>query len=174
MHVEYARTMAVYNQWMNEKLFGVCATLTDEERKKDRRAFFCSIHGTLNHLLIGDLIWMGRFTGEPFQVKGLDEEIHTDFEELLAHRVTLDAEIIAWASGLTEYALNSPFSFTSFVNPRNRQCTLWKAVLHFFNHQTHHRGQLTCLFSQCGLDYGVTDLLWMTGILKDARPAKPI
>lgn len=166
MRSEHATTMAAYNRWMNEKLYEVCASLSDEERKKDRSAFFRSIHGTLNHLLVGDMIWMGRFMGEPFQVSGLDEEVHADFEDVRSHRRALDAEIVAWAEGLTEADLNAQFEFTSFVYPHARQCTLWKAVLHFFNHQTHHRGQLTSLISQCGLDYGVTDLLWMPGYLE--------
>ena len=80
MRSEHATTMAAYNRWMNEKLYEVCASLSDEERKKDRSAFFRSIHGTLNHLLVGDLIWMGRFMGEPFQVKGLEA---STFGELL-------------------------------------------------------------------------------------------
>jgi len=72
VHADQARTMASYNRWMNQRLYSVCAELTDQERKADLEAFFGSIHGTLNHLLLGDRIWMGRFTGERFSVSRLD------------------------------------------------------------------------------------------------------
>jgi len=65
----YARTMARYNSWMNTRLYDCCAAIPDAERKRDVGAFFKSIHGTLNHLLLGDRVWMGRFTGKPFVVK---------------------------------------------------------------------------------------------------------
>ncbi len=158
-----ARTLARYNRWMNDRLYDACATLADSERKRDRGAFFGSIHGTQNHLLLGDRLWLGRFQQRPFEIRSLDQELYSDFDTLRRERERTDAEIIAWAHSLSDEQLASPFTFTSFVSPKERVFVLGFAVAHFFNHQTHHRGQLTTLLSQCGRDPGVTDLLWLPG-----------
>ncbi len=71
MRIEQTRLFAAYNTWMNDKLYDACATLSDEDRKRDRGAFFHSIHGTLNHLLLADSVWMGRFEKQPFAIRGL-------------------------------------------------------------------------------------------------------
>jgi uncharacterized damage-inducible protein DinB len=165
MHVEHARLLASYNSWINEKLYAACAALPDEERKRDRGAFFGSIHATLNHLLLADSIWMGRFEGKPFAVRSLDQELYASFDELRAQRRSMDARIERWAGGLTQAALESKLEFTSVITKETRSPTLWKMVAHFFNHQTHHRGQITALLSQVGVDYGVTDLFLLPGLL---------
>jgi uncharacterized damage-inducible protein DinB len=167
MRTEQVRVLAEYNAWMNDKLYDVCATLSDEERKLDRGAFFHSLHGTLNHLLLGDLVWMGRFDGRRFVPQSLDQELYSSFEELRAQRVALDERISSWARSVTEADLDATLKFYSVVSKREHACALWKAVVHFFNHQTHHRGQLTALLSQAGVDYGVTDLMWLPGVLDD-------
>jgi len=160
-HLEYARTMAAYNRWMNDRLYDCCAKLPDEERKRDLGAFFKSIHGTLNHLLLGDRIWLGRFIGKPFAVKSLDQELYPDFDELRAERSATDLAIDEWVASLSGADFARDLSFTSVVNPQPRRYPLWFAVMHFFNHQTHHRGQLTTLLHQRGIEPGVTDLLWL-------------
>jgi len=156
--------LAAYNRWMNEHLYGVCAGLSDEERKRDRGAFFRSIHGTLNHLLLADRLWMARFTGTPFMVTGLDQELYSDFEALRQGHTRTDADIEAWTAGLSEAELSGRLEYTSVVSPRPGRCEMWLALTHFFNHQTHHRGQLTTLLSQCGLDSGITDLIGLPGV----------
>lgn len=166
MRVEQARDMAAYNQWMNERLYAVCADLTDIERRQDRGVFFKSIHGTLNHLLLADKIWLGRFFGEPFHVDGLDQELHHDFNELRQAREETDEEILQWATELTDEDLAGTLHYTSIVNPASRKYEMWLAVAHFFNHQIHHRGQLTAMVSQCGKDYGVTDLIWLPQVVE--------
>lgn len=167
--LDYGRTMARYNRWMNQRLYALCAELDDRERKRDAGAFFRSIHGTLNHLLLADRIWLGRFRHRPFSVASLDQEICADFDELRREREATDAEILAWVESLSERALAEPFHFTSIVARAERAAPLWALVVHFFNHQTHHRGQLTTLLSQCGVDPGVTDLLWLPELLQ-VRP----
>ena len=159
--VAWARTLAAYNRWMNERLYALCAGLPDEERKRDRGAFFRSIHGTLNHLLLGDRIWLGRFRGEPFAVASLDQELYADFAELRAERAHTDREIDAWAASLAPADFEGTLHFASFVNPAPRSLPFWVAATHFFNHQAHHRGQLTTLLMQAGADPGVTDLIWL-------------
>jgi uncharacterized damage-inducible protein DinB len=158
---EYARTMARYNEWMNGRLYGASATLADETRKEDMGAFFKSIHGTLNHLLLADRVWMGRFAGQPFAVTSLAQELHSDFDELREQRAATDRAISEWAGNLTDEQLAGELSYTSIVNPQPRTYPLWLAVTHFFNHQTHHRGQLTTLLMQRGIDPGITDLIWL-------------
>jgi len=161
--------MAHYNRWMNSRIYAACAGLSDAERKRDAGAFFRSIHGTLNHLLLADRIWMGRFSGQAVAVESLDQELHSSFEALRAERETRDEAIIAWAESLSDADLASTLSFTSVVDPRPRECPFWLAVSHFFNHQTHHRGQVTTLLSQRGIDPGVTDLIR----LGDFQPLPP-
>ncbi|HZZ91064.1 MAG TPA: DinB family protein [Usitatibacter sp.] len=157
----HAQRMARYNRWMNERLYACCANLPDAQRKEDAGAFFKSIHGTLNHLLLADRVWMGRFTGVPFAVQSLAQQLYADFEELRAERVRTDADIMAWTEALREEDLDGVLGYTSIVNPAQRTVAMDLAVMHFFNHQTHHRGQLTTLLSQRGIDPGVTDLMWL-------------
>lgn len=164
MNRKLASTMSAYNGWMNQKLYAVCAGMSDVERKADRGAFFGSIHGTLNHLLLADRVWMGRFTGNPFAVKSLDEELYADFDALRHEREAEDTRIEHWAATLTDEVLHGKLEYTTVANPGPRSSDLWLCVAHFFNHQTHHRGQLTALLAQAGQDYGVTDLMWMPGL----------
>ena len=152
--------MARYNQWMNEKLYASCALLSDEQRKQDMGAFFGSIHNTLNHIMFGDHAWMARFRQQKAPYS-LGEEIHADFEQLRHERVQLDAQIIDWAQKLSTSWLNSDILYTSRIDSKTRSIAAWVLVTHMFNHQTHHRGQLTTLLSQLDQDYGTTDIPWM-------------
>ena len=97
---DYATAMAAYNRWMNERLYAVCAEIPDAERKRDRGAFFKSIHGTLNHILVGDKLWLGRFLDEPFPVESLDQELYADFDALRAERERTDAVVIEFVGDL--------------------------------------------------------------------------
>lgn len=162
-----------YNRWMNDKLYRLAAKLSDEERKRDLGAFFKSIHGTFNHILAADRIWLARFTGTPIPddcigpgIRALNQELYSDFEELRRERARTDDEIITWATQLDPESLKGPLIYKRFG--QTHQHTLWWAVTHFFNHQAHHRGQATTLFVQLGHDPGVTDLFAM---LRDEAPA---
>jgi uncharacterized damage-inducible protein DinB len=161
---DYVVTMARYNAWMNESLYRVCAEMSDAERKKDRGGFFKSIHGVLNHLVLVDIYWLGWFTGNPPNFPSLDAELYADFDALRTERVRLDAEIERWAASLTEAQLAGDVVFRSMTLKVDRKLSLWHAVIHYFNHQTHHRGQATTLLTQAGKDIGVTDLHRMPGI----------
>lgn len=157
MIVQQYRVMAAYNRQVNRQIYAACESQSESELKQDRGAFFGSIHGTLNHLLLVDRLWLGGFTDEPVAFGSLDEELYEDFAELREARERTDADIIAWADTLKPADVAEPFN-ERLTFPR------WLAITHFFNHQTHHRGQLTALLSQCGLDYGVTDLPWVEGM----------
>lgn len=157
---EYIRTMSDYNRAMNRQLYEVCATIPDELRKEDRGAFFKSIHGTLNHLLLADKVWLGRFQNQPFAITSLDQELYGDFGELRGERERTDERIMEWAETLDDARLSAPLTFkTATAGAREFTLPLWFIVAHMFNHQTHHRGQLTTLLEQCGYDSGPTDLL---------------
>lgn len=158
---DYAHTMSGYNRWMNQRLYAACTPLPEELRRRDVGGFFKSIHGTLSHILLADRIWLGRFTGQPFQVAGLDEDRWPQFDLLRRERITTDEAITAWAGALRNAAENAELVWHSIVNPQQRRMPLRIAVVHFFNHQTHHRGQLTTLLKQQGIDPGVTDLIHM-------------
>jgi uncharacterized damage-inducible protein DinB len=172
------RALARYNHWMNARLYGVAGELSDEERTRDLGAFFRSVHGTLNHLLLTDRAWLARFTGdrelatvtsssgERIAVRALDQELFADFGELRRVREETDALIETWVAGLTPERLAGPIAYRDSKG-RAHEHPLWWAVGHFFNHQTHHRGQVTTLLSQLGRDPGVTDLVAM---LREAPP----
>ena len=165
MLAKQAQTMAAYNRWMNDRLYAACAELSDEDRKLDRHAFFKSIHGTLNHILLADRVWFGRFIGKPFQIRSLDQELYGDFADLRAERGSTDQDIEGWAQGLTDEQLARKLHWTSILYPNPQVRDLWVCVTHFFNHQTHHRGQVTALLSQCGKSYGLTDLIFLPEVL---------
>lgn len=155
--------MAEYSQWMNQKLYGVCSEIPDEKRKADLGAFFKSIHGTLNHILVGDRIWIGRFINQPFAAT-VNQELYSDFEELRRERKKTDQQILEWSKTLTNEWLQQPFTYTSGLDKKTRTLPTWVLVTHMFNHQTHHRGQLTTLLSQLGYDPGVIDIPWIPSL----------
>ncbi|MEN8167585.1 MAG: DinB family protein [Pseudomonadota bacterium] len=156
--------LAEYNRWMNEQLFAVCAEIPDTERKRDMGAFFRSIHGTFNHLLLGDRLWMGRLTGEPFTISSLAQELYADFHELRHEREKEDQHILEWVAELNDADLDTIISYTSVVDKQQRRFRVEDVLLHLFHHQTHHRGQATTLISQLGYDFGETDLVFMPGM----------
>ena len=161
MNIEAYRRMAQYNRWKNTRLMETCSLLSDAERKQNRGAPFGSIHGLWNHLLLCDRMWLARFEGAPLPYSKLDEEVCSDWDELRQQRAQTDDSIDAWVAALTEERLSSILRFTAMSNPQPRELPLWIAVQHFFNHQTHHRGQITALMEQAGLDCGVTDIAAM-------------
>lgn len=161
--IDYFQKLSQYNCWMNERLFNVCNSIPDAVRKEDRGAFFRSIHGTLNHILLADKLWLGRFKHQAFEITSLDQELLAEFADLRQERQRTDQEIMEWVASLNEEQLAAPLKFTSAVQRRECIFPLWHAATHFFNHQTHHRGQVTTLLNQCGYDVGVTDLLWLPG-----------
>ena len=155
---QHYEMMAAYNRWMNERLYAACSTLSDEARREDRGAFFRSIHGTFNHLILTDRVWLGRFTGAPFVVASLNEPMADSWDELRALRGQIDDEIDEWLSGVDDAQLQRDLMVKPMSNPQPFSLPLWVCVTHFFNHQTHHRGQITTLMEQVGCDSGVTDL----------------
>lgn len=162
------RALGRYNTWMNSKIYALAAECSDGERKRDMGAFFASIEGTLNHILLADRIWMARFTGDegsylsrdrqgqPIPFEGLSQILYPVFHELRHNRELLDRQIEFWTRQLKDEELSGELSYFNTTGKRVR-CPFWHAALHCFNHQTHHRGQVTTLLFQLGKDPGVTD-----------------
>jgi len=154
----YAALMAEYNKWMNERMYAAAATLSDEDRKRDRGAFFKSIHSTLNHLLWGDRAWFGRWAGRTYPAVPAGQDLFDDFTALRDERATLDAELLTWARSLTPEWLAEPMTWTSRLYGFTQTHPRWVQVAQMFNHQTHHRGQVHALLTSFGIDMGPTDL----------------
>jgi uncharacterized damage-inducible protein DinB len=162
--------MASYNEWMNAKLYEAAGQLSSEELLLDRQAFFGSILETLNHIVVADIIWLKRFADHPTKhselesirslskPQSLDQILFDDFSELSKHRKVLDGVIINWANVLTDDDLNHVLHYTNTKGILGDK-KFFNLLMHFFNHQTHHRGQVTTLLSQAGVAVGVTDLL---------------
>jgi uncharacterized damage-inducible protein DinB len=131
--------LAAYNRWANRRVYNDSASLTDEMRKRPVGLFFGSVHGTLNHLLVADYIWMRRFTGEGPQPERLNQILHDDFSALREAREVEDERILAFVTGLDGYD-----RVLSYQNSSGKtfQQALGPALAHFFNHQAHHRGQV--------------------------------
>ncbi|NYT57562.1 damage-inducible protein DinB [Alcaligenaceae bacterium] len=152
---------ALYNRWMNETLYDVCSRLSEDELKLDMKTFFRSIHGTLNHILLADKVWLGRLTGQPFAVKSLDQVLYADFPPLAQARKQTDIDIEHLVKRLTPEAIAASIDYHSVVAHKQNTATTGLILQHLFNHQTHHRGQITAMLTQLGYDYGVTDLMAM-------------
>jgi uncharacterized damage-inducible protein DinB len=149
--------LARYNTLANRRLYEACASLSDAERKEDRPAFFGSIHGTLNHIMVGDRIWLARFGGEKVSSTNLDAILYKDFDELRRVRISEDERIETFAFGLKEEFLGGPIRYVNnegktYVDPVSL------LVAHLFNHQTHHRGQIHDMLVQAEVAPPVLDL----------------
>jgi uncharacterized damage-inducible protein DinB len=169
--VENYRFLARYNSWFNGRLYDACERLPEEERRRDRGAFFGSIHGGLNHLIWADRLWLKRFAAQGVRFASLTDEVLAlpagashgtvvceDWTELRRQRARLDAAIEAWTRDMPA---DYPLGAMRYANTKGvqREHPTWQALTHFFNHQTHHRGQVTTLLFQAGIDPGVTDLI---------------
>lgn len=168
--IEQIALMATYNQWMNRKVYDAAARLTDAQVRIDRQAFFDSIFGTLNHLTLGDTVWLKRFAQHPAGYTALlplqaiatptdlRQLAFADLPELAAHRFWLDQLIIDWVHTLSEPDLDHRLHYHNMRGEASGK-PFFGLLTHFFNHQTHHRGQVTTLLTQAGQDVGDTDLL---------------
>jgi uncharacterized damage-inducible protein DinB len=160
----YVQRMARYNRWQNENLYGVAEALSDEERRRERGAFFGSIHKTLSHLLWADTIQMSRFTRDvPKPSAGIPESasLHPDWNALKNERGRFDRVIIDWADNIDQAWLAADLTYFSGSIGRELTRPQWLMVTHLFNHATHHRGQVHCMLTQAGGKPSDTDLPFM-------------
>jgi uncharacterized damage-inducible protein DinB len=133
--------LAQYNRWANRRLYDDAASLPNQDRKRPIGLFFGSVHGTLNHLLVADHIWMRRITGEGPQPERLNQILHDDFADLRAAREREDDRIAGIVTALDEAAYDRVLEYRN-SSGKTFQQSLGSALTHIFNHQTHHRGQV--------------------------------
>ncbi len=163
---DWSRMMAAYNTEMNRRLYAAADGLPDEVRRADGGAFWSSVHGTLSHILWGDTTWMSRFDDwpkPPVPQKDSPRMIE-DWGALRSARAAADARIEDWAGRLTAERLAAPLTWFSGASGKEMSLPLWVAVTHFFNHQTHHRGQAHALITRAGASTGDTDLPWVVDL----------
>jgi uncharacterized damage-inducible protein DinB len=151
--------LAAYNGWANRRLYAAAAELPDDEYRADRGAFFKSVHGTLNHLLVADRIWMKRFTGQGDAPGRLDAILFENLSDLRQAREAEDARISAYIDGLDDAALALRFRYRRASTPQEFEQPLAPALLHVFNHQTHHRGQVHAILTGLEREAPALDLM---------------
>lgn len=167
----HVQLMAEYNRWMNRKLYDACEQLSVEQISENRGAFFGSVLATLNHLLVGDIVWLKRFAVavpclslekmNAIEVpKALDAMLSSTLTELREKRDNLDEIILAFGYEVSENSLQLAMTYKNFQGVESTKM-VFSLMMHLFNHQTHHRGQVTTLLSQFGVDIGVTDFAAM-------------
>lgn len=152
--------LAAYNRWANGQVYAAAEVLEDAEFRRPTGAFFGSLLATLNHLLVADKVWMRRFTGSGDSPTSLDIILHDNFAGLLAARNMEDERISGFIACLTPEALQATFSYTPITNPQPVRQRLGSALAHFFNHQTHHRGQSHAILTSLGKPSLTLDLVY--------------
>ena len=160
---DHARTMARYNTWQNRSLYAAAEALGEEERRRDRGAFFGSVHATLSHLIWADHTWMARFDrwDKPEADMADSTRWVDDWAELKSKRRITDARIVRWAEHLTERDLEGDLTWFSGAAKKQVGKPRWLLITHFFNHQTHHRGQVHAMLTAAGARPEATDLFMM-------------
>ncbi len=145
---ELFEMLAAYNVWANGRLYAAARELPDLDYRADLGAFFGSIHGTLNHILIGDRIWMHVFTGEGKKPTELDAILYDTLDALDEARRAEDRRISAYIASLSEDDLAGTARYSTLRSPADIEQRLAPLLLHFFNHQTHHRAQVHTLLTR--------------------------
>jgi uncharacterized damage-inducible protein DinB len=151
--------MAAYNRWANARLYEAVGQLSPAEIAAPRSGFFPSLLKTLNHLLVGDTVWMGRLDGSGSSITSLDQTLHTDFAALKAARVAMDNRIVAFVDHLAPTRLAEDLVYRTVAGDPMRT-PVAQVLAHFFNHQTHHRGQAHAMLSDAKVSPPVLDLIY--------------
>ncbi|WP_024848526.1 MULTISPECIES: DinB family protein [unclassified Aminobacter] len=157
---QHFRMFAAYNRWANARLYEAASQLTVEELNRDVGAFFRSMIGTLNHILVADRIWMKRFTGQGSAPSELNAILHPDLPSLAEARAAEDARIVDWIESLPDKAFAGRFTYLTVTDMRTISQRLAPALAHLFNHQTHHRGQAHTILTALGKDAPPLDLIY--------------
>jgi len=162
--------MARFNQWVNGHIYESVAQLGDDEYRKDRGAFFGSIHNTLNHLLVVDRLWSGRIRGVDSHIESLTQILCDDFEMLREARVVEDARLIELVDGLSERQLERPVPYRRMIGTGMAEARAGHILITLFNHQTHHRGQVHTMLTQSGITPPDIDVLFYLDEVGEAGP----
>ncbi|MEO3387693.1 DinB family protein [Mesorhizobium sp. CAU 1741] len=159
MH-QHFRMFATYNRWANNVVYDAAAALDEDDLNRSTGAFFGSLIGTLNHVLVADRIWLKRFTGEGAAPAKLDSILYSDLPSLRHAREAEDTRIVEWIDSLSSKALAGRFTYTTVTDMRTVSQRLAPALAHFFNHQTHHRGQAHTILTALGRPSLSLDLIY--------------
>ncbi len=151
--------MARFNAWVNKRVYGCVAGLSDADYRKDRKAYFGSIHNTLNHLLVVDRAWTCRIKGVAHGLKGLDQILYDDFASLRAARKIEDAALIELVDGLSDEELQRPVTYRPMSGDGSHSNRCDRILVTLFNHQTHHRGQIHAMLTQQDIDPPPLDVI---------------
>lgn len=164
--LDFVRSMARYNRWQNDSLYHAAQTLSEAARQQERGAFFGSIQGTLSHLLWGDSVWLSRFAGWPKPEGGIKDspQFRRDWSTLVNERRSLDQAIVDWADVLEPDWLVGDLTWYSGALGRKLSRPRTLLLVHFFNHQTHHRGQVHAMLTAAGAKPDDTDLMVMPNL----------
>jgi len=158
---EHFAMMAAYNAWANTRLYRMAQQLSDEQYRRDVGAYFKSLHGTLNHLLASDRIWLWRLTGTGVAPTQLDAILFEDLAMLSEARRVEDERLLSFAENLTDAQLEGTFEYRT-LKGWSMQQKLREVLAHLFNHQTHHRGQAHTILTVLGVNEPEPlDLFWM-------------
>jgi len=150
--IRYLILLANYNTWVNSQIFNLCGQLSELDYRKDRGVFFGSIHATLNHLLLVDILWLGRLKGEKnVSIRALDQILFEDFTGLKEVRQEYDGKLIRYVESLDETDLERIIPYTRMAGQRG-EAQVHETLLTLFNHQTHHRGQVHAMLNQSGIE----------------------
>ncbi len=152
--------MARFNAWVNQRVYGCVAGLSDADYRKDRKAYFGSIHNTLNHLLVVDRTWTCRIKGIDHGIESLDQILHDDFAPLRAAREAEDAALIELVDGLSDQELRSPVTYSFLGGGGGHSNRRDHILITLFNHQTHHRGQIHAMLTQQDIDPPPLDVIY--------------
>lgn len=156
---EHFQRFARYNIWANRRLYDAVATLTDDEYFRDLSAFFRSVHGTLNHILVGDRAWLRRIEGKGPAIQSLDQELYRDFNGLWDARQIEDDRIFSLVSDPGPEGFDRVISYRNMAGEAH-DYPMTALLTHVFNHQTHHRGQAHHMLSQLGYDPPALDMIY--------------
>jgi uncharacterized damage-inducible protein DinB len=160
MLADHYRMFGRYNAWANSRLFAAAGRLSVDQYRADRGAFFKSVHGTLNHLLVTDRVWMQRFAGKGDAPSRLDAILYETLDELRAAREAEDKRIVGFVDGLDEARVAGTIKYRRVSSPQEFEQQLAPALAHWFNHQTHHRGQVHALLTGLVGEAPELDLLY--------------
>lgn len=149
--MRYLSTMANYNTWANTRIFELCANLNDYEYRLDRKSFFGSIHCTLNHILLVDILWLARLQSQkPHSIESLNQILYENFDELRAERVRQDQKLTNYFLSVDSSELSRTLRFRR-MDGSNCEGVVEDFIATLFNHQTHHRGQIHVMLTQSGI-----------------------
>ncbi len=161
--------LARFSRWVNNHVYDCVGQLSPDKYRADCGLFFGSVHATLNHLLVVDRLWTGRVMGIDRGVQSLEQMLHDDFDQLRRAREQEDSDLIRLMDDLSEERLQEHLTYCTIARDHRMQARIWDLLAGMFNHQTHHRGQITAVLMREGIEIPDIDLIFYLGETGEAR-----